>query len=172
METHCGGFPCCWEYDPPWQTNGVCHDCAAPPALGFHRGRSSAGGPAHSGRRTGRLAVDQPARSLGIEAHHPVANDLEADAADAGPVAAGPAIVDRRQRQQTARLVGRPGSTTITAAPSQAEGPVPAVHGVVRWRLCDLAQWVWDEFRTPEEQHHPAMVTAHGVGPGERRAAD
>jgi hypothetical protein len=26
-------------------------------------------------------------------------------------------------------------------------GPIPAVHGVVRWRLCDLAQWVWDEFR-------------------------
>ena len=27
------------------------------------------------------------------------------------------------------------------------EGPIPAVHGVVRWRLFDLAQWVWDEFR-------------------------
>ena len=26
-------------------------------------------------------------------------------------------------------------------------GPIPAVHGVVRWRLLDLAQWVWDEFR-------------------------
>jgi len=26
-------------------------------------------------------------------------------------------------------------------------GPVPAVHGVVRWRLKDLVQWVWDEFR-------------------------
>ena len=25
-------------------------------------------------------------------------------------------------------------------------GPVPAVHGVVRWRLCDLAQWLWEEF--------------------------
>ncbi len=25
-------------------------------------------------------------------------------------------------------------------------GPIPAVHGVVRWRLIDLAQWVWDEF--------------------------
>lgn len=25
-------------------------------------------------------------------------------------------------------------------------GPIPAAHGVVRWRLCDLAQWVWDEF--------------------------
>ena len=25
-------------------------------------------------------------------------------------------------------------------------GPIPAAHGVVRWRLIDLAQWVWDEF--------------------------
>ncbi len=27
-----------------------------------------------------------------------------------------------------------------------ASGPIPAVHGVVRWRLVDLAQWVWEEF--------------------------
>ena len=26
------------------------------------------------------------------------------------------------------------------------EGPIPAVHGVVRWRLIDLVAWVWDEF--------------------------
>lgn len=26
-------------------------------------------------------------------------------------------------------------------------GPTPAIHGVVRWRLSDLAQWVWDEYR-------------------------
>lgn len=25
-------------------------------------------------------------------------------------------------------------------------GPIPAVHGVVRWRLVDLVQWVWEEF--------------------------
>lgn len=25
-------------------------------------------------------------------------------------------------------------------------GPVPAIHGVVRWRLKDLAQWIFDEF--------------------------
>lgn len=25
-------------------------------------------------------------------------------------------------------------------------GPIPAAHGVVRWRLIDLVQWVWDEF--------------------------
>src|SRR3954464_12207602 len=28
-------------------------------------------------------------------------------------------------------------------------GPIPAVHGVVRWRLVDLIQWLWDEYRVP-----------------------
>ncbi len=27
------------------------------------------------------------------------------------------------------------------------EGPIPAIHGVVRWRLVDLIQWLWEEFR-------------------------
>ena len=27
------------------------------------------------------------------------------------------------------------------------DGPVPAVHGVARWRLIDLAQWLFDELR-------------------------
>jgi transposase len=26
-------------------------------------------------------------------------------------------------------------------------GPIPAVHGVVRWRLADLMQWLWEEYR-------------------------
>lgn len=26
-------------------------------------------------------------------------------------------------------------------------GPTPAIHGVVRWRLVDLCQWLWEEFR-------------------------
>jgi len=26
-------------------------------------------------------------------------------------------------------------------------GPTPAIHGVVRWRLIDLCQWIWEEFR-------------------------
>lgn len=25
-------------------------------------------------------------------------------------------------------------------------GPIPAAHGVMRWRLVDLAQWIWDEY--------------------------
>lgn len=27
-----------------------------------------------------------------------------------------------------------------------ASGPIPAVHGVVRWRIIDLVQWLWEEF--------------------------
>src|ERR1700735_3081620 len=44
-------------------------------------------------------------------------------------------------------------SRLLSAAHRQAlvqiveNGPIPAVHGVVRWRLIDLAQWVFEEFR-------------------------
>lgn len=27
------------------------------------------------------------------------------------------------------------------------EGPIPAIHGVMRWRLIDLCRWVFEEFR-------------------------
>ena len=27
------------------------------------------------------------------------------------------------------------------------EGPIPAIHGVVRWRRADLAQWIFEEYR-------------------------
>jgi transposase len=27
------------------------------------------------------------------------------------------------------------------------QGPIPPIHGVVRWRLCDLGQWLWEAFR-------------------------
>jgi transposase len=40
--------------------------------------------------------------------------------------------LDAAQRQALARLV--------------EDGPIPAVHGVVRWRLKDLAQWIYEEF--------------------------
>lgn len=32
-------------------------------------------------------------------------------------------------------------------------GPIPAAHGVVRWRLADLAQWIWDEFGLSVTRH-------------------
>jgi len=37
------------------------------------------------------------------------------------------------QREELARMI--------------ESGPIPAVHGVVRWRLIDLAQWLWEEYR-------------------------
>ena len=43
-----------------------------------------------------------------------------------------PPLLDEEQRRALARIV--------------EDGPIPAAHGVVRWRLVDLAQWVWDEF--------------------------
>lgn len=32
-------------------------------------------------------------------------------------------------------------------------GPIPAAHGVVRWRLVDLAQWIHDEFKLSVTRH-------------------
>jgi transposase len=30
-------------------------------------------------------------------------------------------------------------------------GPIPAIHGVVRWRLIDLSQWIYEEFRIAKQ---------------------
>jgi transposase len=40
-------------------------------------------------------------------------------------------------------------STDQRAALAEAieRGPTPYLDGVVRWRLCDLGQWLWQEFR-------------------------
>ena len=44
-----------------------------------------------------------------------------------------PPKLNDAQRQAIARMI--------------ESGPMPAVHGVVRWRLIDLAQWIFEEFR-------------------------
>jgi transposase len=44
------------------------------------------------------------------------------------------------------------------------DGPIPAVHGVVRWRLVDLCQWVFEEFKvavsTPDDE---PGIAGHGL---------
>ena len=43
-------------------------------------------------------------------------------------------------------------------------GPLPAIHGVVRWRLIDLAQWIFEEFRITIAQADPQPRAArHGL---------
>ncbi|WP_408901640.1 IS630 family transposase [Paracraurococcus ruber] len=55
---------------------------------------------------------------------------------------AGP--VDRKAPGQAPRL----NKTHRTALAVVLEsGPTPAIHGVVRWRLVDLCQWMWEEHR-------------------------
>jgi hypothetical protein len=57
------------------------------------------------GRWTRGLAINQPLRPLRIEPQHPVADDLQTDTADAGGFATTAAVVDHRQRQQSACLI-------------------------------------------------------------------
>jgi transposase len=37
-------------------------------------------------------------------------------------------------------------------------GPIPAVHGVVRWRIVDLCQWIFEEFRVVVSQQTLSRV--------------
>ena len=59
--------------------------------------------------------------------------------------ACGPAgLIDRKAPGQPSRL----DATHRAALVSQVEsGPVPATHGVVRWRVIDLCQWLFEEYK-------------------------
>ena len=52
-------------------------------------------------------------------------------------------LIDRKAPGQPSRLKDE---HRIALAAMVENGPIPAVHGVVRWRVIDLCQWVWDEF--------------------------
>jgi transposase len=59
--------------------------------------------------------------------------------------AEGPAgLVDRKALGQAPRLTETHRAALAAALES---GPTPAIHGVVRWRLIDLCQWLWEEHR-------------------------
>lgn len=52
-------------------------------------------------------------------------------------------LIDRKAPGQPSRLSDHHRSALVEAI---ERGPIPAVHGVVRWRVIDLMQWLWDEF--------------------------
>ena len=59
--------------------------------------------------------------------------------------AEGPAgLIDRKAPGQPPRLTDAHRAALSAAIEA---GPVPAIHGVVRWRLVDLGGWLWEEFR-------------------------
>ena len=53
-------------------------------------------------------------------------------------------LIDRKPPGQPPRL-----NDTHRAALAAIiqSGPIPAIHGVVRWRIIDLCQWIYEEFR-------------------------
>ena len=53
-------------------------------------------------------------------------------------------LVDRKAPGQPPRLTDAHRAALAAVLES---GPIPAVHGVVRWRIVDLCQWLWEEFR-------------------------
>jgi transposase len=59
--------------------------------------------------------------------------------------AEGPAgLVNRKAAGRAPTLSGAQREALVAMV---KKGPDPAIHGVVRWRLVDLAQWLWDAFR-------------------------
>lgn len=53
-------------------------------------------------------------------------------------------LIDGKAPGQPARLNAAQRAALVAMVET---GPIPAVHGVVRWRIIDLCQWVWEEFR-------------------------
>ena len=49
------------------------------------------------------------------------------------------------------KSTGKPPKLNISQRRALAEivenGPITAIHGVVRWRLADLARWIFEDFR-------------------------
>ena len=55
-------------------------------------------------------------------------------------------LIDRKPPGQPSRLTDHHRQHLVQMMEA---GPIPAVHGVVDWRLVDLIQWLWDEYRLP-----------------------
>jgi len=58
--------------------------------------------------------------------------------------ASGPeGLIDAKAPGKSPKLSG---DQRAALAAAVERGPIPAIHGVVRWRLIDLMQWVWEEY--------------------------
>ena len=53
-------------------------------------------------------------------------------------------LVNRKPPGQPSKLTDAHRAALVARVDA---GPIPAIHGVVRWRLKDLTLWIWEEFR-------------------------
>ena len=58
-------------------------------------------------------------------------------------------LIDRKAPGQTPKLDA---SHRAALAAMIESGPIAAVHGVVRWRIIDLRQWLWEEYQVSVSQ--------------------
>jgi transposase len=52
-------------------------------------------------------------------------------------------LIDRKAPGARPKLTPEQLATVVRLV---EDGPIPAIHGVVRWRLVDLAGWIYDEY--------------------------
>jgi transposase len=64
-------------------------------------------------------------------------------------------LIDRKAPGQPPRLNNEHRAALAAILES---GPIPAVHGVVRWRIVDLCQWMFEEFRVAVSQQTLSRV--------------
>jgi transposase len=64
-------------------------------------------------------------------------------------------LIDRKAPGQPPRLNDEHRAAVAAILES---GPIPAIHGVVRWRIVDLCQWIRDELRVVVSQQTLSRV--------------
>src|SRR6516165_4747924 len=140
-------FPNRSRHDSRWQTEGVCHGPRYCGADGLHRRRGSPFCPASDAAQARRLlaiaavldgASREEAATIGGMDRQTLRdwvirfNEQGADGLINIPSPGVPPKLNSRHKAFLARIV--------------EEGPIPAIHGVVRWRACDLIMRRYEEF--------------------------
>jgi transposase len=64
-------------------------------------------------------------------------------------------LIDRKAPGQPPRLNDEHRAAVAAILES---GPIPAIHGVVRWRIVDLCQWIFEEFQVVVAQQTLSRV--------------
>jgi hypothetical protein len=115
-----------------------------------------------------RLTICSPSISSESWGHHTIERGFTFLALFAGErkIACQRSKLNDAQRQAIARMI--------------ESGPIPAGDGVVRWRLIDLVQWIFEEFRAAliparlqyrsdepasrrDRRHYPLLLSTHAV---------
>ncbi len=64
-------------------------------------------------------------------------------------------LIDRKARGAKPKLTAEQLSAVVRRI---EEGPIPAIHGVVRWRLVDLVGWIYDEYGVTLDPSRPGKI--------------